>query len=280
MFRLLAIALMVSCLTLPVSAQTPSAQSSAPAAATKSALKKSASKAKTGAITATETGPCQIGVIPSVGDRFSVQHIGFTVFGNEFTEVPIESWGLDELVVARVRAVVGAGTSVKRIAHSREAFEPYYHPLGQLFRDASNDLAAVVRQIATKAHCERYLVVTRAAGQVPGTNQRADGIGVLTNWSSGAFKKGSLFGFIKITVFDGQSFAKHEDPLGSVGARLAASLSNLVKDQNFQLLDDFEAPATPEAVASNSRLRDGTRAMLAAKLDKILPAYLSDGKAQ
>lgn len=237
----------------------------------------------TGAIpaAATETGSCQIGVIPAVGDRFSVQHIGLTVFGNESTEVPIESWRLDDLVVARVRAIAGARTSVKRIAHSREAFEPYYHPPTQFFRNASNDLTAVVRQIATKAHCERYLVVTRSAGQVAGTNQSADGIGVLTNWSSGAFKKGSLFAFIKITVFDGQSFAEHDDPLGNVGARLAADLSNLLKEQNFQQIDDFEAPTTPEAAASNSRLRDGTRAMLAAKLDKILPAYLSDdGKVQ
>jgi len=51
--------------------------------------------------------------------------------------------------------------------------------------------------------------------------------------------------------------------------------SSRSKDENFQSLDDFEAPATPEAVASNVRLRDGARAMLAARLDKILPTYLN-----
>jgi hypothetical protein len=49
----------------------------------------------------------------------------------------------------------------------------------------------------------------------------------------------------------------------------------LLKDENFRTLDDFEAPTTPEAAAGNIRLRDGARALLAAKLDKMLPTYLN-----
>jgi hypothetical protein len=281
MVRSLAVIAALWCLAASAWAQTPPATGAAPTQAAmpvaKPAAKKPAPKAKAAAspVGPAESGPCQIGVISAVGDRFTLQHIGLTVFGNEFTEAPIESWGLDDLVVTRVRAAA-VGSSVRRIAYSRGAFEPYYHPPKQLFRDASNDLPAVVRQIAMNANCGRYLVITRSGGQVAGTNQIAEGIGVLTNWSSGAFKKGALFAFIRVTVFDGKTFAKHEDPLGGFGARLAASLSKLTKDENFQSLDDFEAPATPEAVASNVRLRDGARAMLAARLDKILPAYLND----
>jgi hypothetical protein len=85
-----------------------------------------------------------------------------------------------------------------------------------------------------------------------------------------------LFSFIGIAVFDGKTFAKHEDPIG-FGGRLAAHLSNLGRSESFEPLKDFEVPATPDAVAGNSRLRDGARAMLAARLDKELPAYLNDG---
>ncbi|HZR75051.1 hypothetical protein [Bradyrhizobium sp.] len=206
-----------------------------------------------------------------------LEHIGLTVFGNEFTDAPIESWGLDDLVVARARAAA-PGKSVRRIAYAKDAFEPYYHPPRELFRDASHDLVDVIRRIAANSSCERYLVAVRFTGQVSGTNQTAHGIGLLTNWASGAFKNAQLFSFIGIVVYDGKTFAKHEDPIG-VGARLAAHLSNPFKSEFFEPLKDFEVPATPEAVAGNSRLRDGARAMVAAKLDKELPAYLNDNGA-
>lgn len=272
MFRRLAVAaVLLSCFTVAGWSQSPAAPSvSSPVA------KKPASKAKAVAKPAavTESGPCQIGVIPAIGDKFLLEHIGLTVFGNEFADAPMGSWGLDDLVVARARAAA-PGKSVRRITYARDAFEPFYHPPRELFRDASHDLVNVVRQVAANTNCERYLVVARSGGQVPGTNQSANGIGLLTNWASGTFKNAQLFSFIGIAVYDGKTFAKYENPMG-FGARLAEHLSNLGRSEFFEPLKDFEVPATPEAVASNSRLRDGARAMLAARLDKELPAYLND----
>ena len=278
MLRLLAAAIFVSVAAPAWGQSQPEAAPAASPTPAKPVAKKSAPKAKAPAArpaVAAESGPCQIGVIPAVGDKFFVKHIGLTVFGNELTEAPIESWGLDDLIVARARAA-GSGLSIKRITYARGAFDPYYHPPRELFRDASHDLVDVVRRVAANTNCERYLVVTRFSGQVAGTNQAAEGVGVLTNWSSGAFKNASLFAFFKMTVFDGRTFARYDDPIG-IGARLAASFTNLVKDENFTALRDFEVPSTSEAVAADVRLRDGARTMLTAKLDKYLPAYLGAG---
>jgi hypothetical protein len=271
-------AVILSCFAVQGWGQSPSTAPTAPSPSGPVA-KKSAPKAKAAAkpTAAADSGPCQIGVIPAIGDKFVLEHIGLTVFGNEFTDAPIESWGLDDLVVARARAAA-PGKSVRRIPFAKDAFDPYYHPPRELFRDASHDLIDVVRRVAANTNCERYLVVVRFTGQVPGTNQNAHGIGLLTNWASGAFKNAQLFSFIGIVVYDGKTFAKHEDPIG-FGARLAAHLSNPMKSDFFEPLKDFEVPATPEAVAGNSRLRDGARGMLAAKLDKELPAYLSDSSS-
>ena len=283
MLRHLSLAVvLLSCLAVPGWTQSPS-MATAPSASSPGTpvAKKPAPKAKAAVkpAAAAENGPCQIGVIPALGDKFLLEHIGLTVFGNEFTDAPVESWGLDDLVVARARAAAD-GQSVKRITYARGAFDPYYNPPRELFRDARNDLVNVVRQVAAKANCERYLVVVRSGGQVPGTNQSATGIGLLTNWASGTFKNAQLFTFIGIAVFDGKTFAKHEDPVG-FGARLAEHLSHLGRSEFFEPLKDFEVPATPEAVAGNSRLRDGARTMIAARLDKELPAYLNDaGNAQ
>ena len=282
MLRSLAIvAVVLAAFVAPAWSQSPPV-TSAPSASSpgKPVARKSASRAKARAAAkpapaATDNGPCQVGVISAIGDKFVLEHIGLTVFGNEFTDAPIESWGLDDLVVARVRAAAG-GQSVKRIAYARGAFDPYYHPPKELFRDTRNDLVNVVRQIAARTSCERYLVVTRSSGQVGGTNQSAVGIGVLTNWASGALKNATLFAFFRITMFDGRTFAKYDDAIG-IGTRLAAGFANLVKDENFTPLRDFDVPSSPESVVSNVRLRDGARAMLTAKLDKYLPAYLAAG---
>jgi hypothetical protein len=130
----------------------------APAPTVKPA-KKPAPKAKTSAALpkATDSGPCRIGVISAIGDEFVVQRIGLTVFGNEYTEVPIEGWGIDDLVVTRVRAAL-PNTAVKRIAYPKGAFAPYDHPAHALFHN-SPDLTTIVRQIANNAGCERYVVV-------------------------------------------------------------------------------------------------------------------------
>src|SRR5579871_5629428 len=193
----------------------PAAPLSSPPVAKKPVPK---AKAAPKAAVSTDGGPCQIGVIPAIGDKFVLEHIGLTVFGNEFTDASVGSWGLDDLVVARARAAA-PGRSVRRITYARDAFEPFYHPPRELFRDASHDLVDVIRQIAANTHCERYLVVVRFTGQVPGTNQTAHGIGLLTNWASGTLKYAQLFSFVAIAVFDGKTFARHQDPIG-IGARL------------------------------------------------------------
>ena len=131
MFRSFAAAtILVSCLTAAGWAQSP-ATSSAPAAATpaKPVTKKAAPKAKAAAKQpVAETGPCRLGVISALGDRFSVQKFGLTIFENEENEATMNGWGLDDLPFARVRAATGADPSVRRIAYPTGAFEPYYNP--------------------------------------------------------------------------------------------------------------------------------------------------------
>jgi hypothetical protein len=91
----------------------------------KSTTKRTAPKAKASATPSTpaESGPCQLGVIPAIGDQFVVQKIGLTVFGNEEAEIPIPTWGLDDLVVARVRAAA-PGLMVRKLSYAKATFDP------------------------------------------------------------------------------------------------------------------------------------------------------------
>lgn len=107
-------------------------------------------------------------MISAVGDRFAVQKFGLTVFETEESEVPID-WGLDDLILARVRAATGADPSVRRIAYPKDVSEPFYHPTSRFLPDPREGLPTIVRSITPNANCERYLIVTRFKGscQVP-----------------------------------------------------------------------------------------------------------------
>jgi hypothetical protein len=243
--------------------------------AIKPAVKKAPPKAKTAAKPTPkpiENGPCQLGVIPVIGDQFAVQKVGLTNFGNELKEVPIDGWALDDLVVARVRAAA-PGNAVRRIAYPKGAFETYDHPAPSLFRNSDNDLTAVVRQITVNASCERYVVVTKLNGQLDGTNQTLRGIGVL-NYGTSLFSHTSLFANIRIAVFDGQTFDIHKIRF-DLGSILTGPFSRMTRDPLSEL-DNASFPEPAAEAVNSTILRDHTRALLAANLDKALPVYLKE----
>ena len=277
MIRSFAVALVLSCFVASAWAQAQPAPGTAitqaGTPAPKLVAKKPAPKAKTSAKPTgpLESGPCQIGVIPVIGDQLVVQKVGLTVFGNEHTEVPIEAWGLDDLVIARVRAAIAPGTGVRRITYPKAAFAPYDRPAPALFRNAQDDLTAIVRQITATAGCERYVVVTKFSGQLDGTNPTLRGIGVL-NRGIGAISHTSLFANIQVTLFDGETYAIHKRPL-SLGSVLAGTLARMTQDP-LSKLDNAAFPEPAAEAAASATLRDSTRALVTSNLDKTLAASL------
>ncbi len=275
MVRSVAVAVAFSCLVSFAWAQTQPAPGTAATPAGGPAAKAAVKKIKTTAKPrgSTDNGPCQFGVIPAIGDQFVVQKVGLTIFGNEYTEVPIDAWGLDDLVVARVRAAVAPGAGVRRIAYPKAAFAPYDHPAPALFRNSQDDLTAIVRQIAANAGCERYVVVTKFTGQIDGTNQTHRGVGVLNRGTS-LLSYTSLFADVQVTIFDGQTFVVHKKPF-SLGSVLAGTISRMTQDPLTKLENAaFPEPATD--AAASATLRDSTRTLVTATLDKALPAILKE----
>ena len=150
-----------------------------------------------------DSGPCQIGVIPVIGDTFVVQKVGLTVFGNELTEVSTSGWGLDDIVVARIRAAA-PGVTVRKIIAAKDAFAAIKRPegLSGLFHDTNADLVAAVRQIVAGTHCKRYVLVRRYGSQFSNTNQSVRGVGIVS-WAGRTYS----FALTYIRVFDGEDFS-------------------------------------------------------------------------
>jgi hypothetical protein len=278
MVRYLTTAFVLLCLAAPASAQTQPAPGTAapPAAAppTQPAVKKPAPKAKAAAKPSrpADTGACDLGVIITVGAPIGVQKIGITIFGTEYSEVPFDAWGIDDLIDARVRVAAGAGAAVRRITVGKEGLYDLYEKPGKgLFNNPKENLTEAVRKIVANSYCARYIIVRKFTGQLAGTNQTLDGLGVVTH---GPFGRAAVFAYTEVTVFDGQSFAIHEDPFGSFGARLSASMS--AKNEYLRAVEGAEFPASPEAAAKDTKLRDTARALVAERLDRILPEYLKE----
>ena len=272
---------------LAQTAPTPTAKPSP----TKPALKKPAPpKSDAGApaaAAAAQRGPC-IGVIPHLRDRFAMQTIGLTAFGNDLKEVPIESWGLDDLAAARVRAAAGTRDAVRRIAYPANAFEPFDNPPSRLFRNAEKDLKGVVQTIAGAGGCERYVVVIKGVGQWAGTNQLLEGIGVVNR---GTFTY--LFADTSLLVFDGHTFDVLKTGAGAIDKEKivpdplvnAMLQTERVRGPNREL-KELQRPNEPDAVFvwppthdTVMGLRDATRALLAESLDNVLPKLLAPKSA-
>jgi hypothetical protein len=219
-----------------------------------------------------QQGPC-IGVIPRIGDLMEVQNIGLTVFNNDFKEVPVESWGLDDLVVARVHAAAGTRFAVRRIAYPGKAFDPFEHPASRLFRNAENDLKGVVQTIARGVGCERYVVVVKSETVFGDTHSVLRGVGVVNRDSVLFGHKTWLHALSGIWVFDGRTFDVLKKGVGSSGEDIVTKLlvGNPVHGPGRELAD-FPWPPPPERLTG---LRDQTRSLLAESLDRALPELLA-----
>ncbi len=260
-----------SLLVTAASAQAPSPSVPPPAKAV--AKKKPAAKPKpagTPSVVA-ESGPCRIGVISAIGDRFSVQKFGLTIFANEKEFAPIDNWGLDDLVMARVRAASRGDPTVHRIIYPKGAFEPYFNPKARLLPDPDEGIPAIVRGFTANTHCERYLVVARAKGVVNGTKMEVDGIGAWNQGIGSALRHSHLFAVFSVSMLDGTTYERINRPLSDIGARLAQGM-RLFEDP-LERLDNEQFPEPPSAATGNATLRQRTRELVAARLDQALSYY-------
>jgi hypothetical protein len=198
------------------------------------------------------------------------------MFGNELKDVPIESWGLDDLIVARVRAAAGPGLAVRRITYPASAFETYDHHVFLRFPN----IKAIVQTVAGTSGCERYVLVVKGRDAYGDTNQLLEGIGVAHR--SSIFDRSGftyLFALTGISIFNGDTFDAFQNGTGSLHPeetgidRVVNSLTHPFPIHGpGRELKDFPWPPAPDAITG---LRDPTRALLGESLDKVLPKLLA-----
>lgn len=210
---------------------------------------------------------CQIGVIPIAGNLFGIQKIGPIKLANTYARAGADSWGLDDLVVSRVRAVA-PGTAVRRIAFSREQLA-HAGKSDSLFRNLNSELRDFARHVAAGTNCDRYVVVHR-----DGRGKEPFGIGIV-KYVSLFDSHTYLYVLMHVRVYDGQTFEliKEGPAVIEDESLLHRAYVNPVGGP-YRALDEGSFPASRAEAVANPTLREGVRALLTASLDKTLPAML------
>jgi hypothetical protein len=269
MLRVVATAILLACLPISSFAQTQPAEATTRLAglAAKPVASKPAPKPETDAKSRQpgDGGSCQIGVIPIAGNLFMVETFGLIRFADTYARVAVDGWALDELVVARVRAAA-PGMSVRRIPFTKEELVQHRKPVSIFDSDAN--IREFAQYVSRGMNCERYVVVHRHGGSQP-----EFGIGI----SKRPFaKEATLFAMMYIRVYDGQTFqlSKKAPALMTEDTFVERLLHSPLGGPSRQL-DVAMFPDKPADAITNPVLRDGVRAMLAASLDKTLPALLA-----
>ena len=195
-------------------------------------------------------GPAQdgncVGVVSQLGEKFTVKKIGYTVFGNEDNEVPVESWRVDDLVIAKISGALGNRAAVKRISYHKEAFASL--ETLKLFRDSEAEVGQGVRTLVAGTRCARYLLVTRAYRNVGTSNQSIGGIGLLYDGVR-PFSRVNAYALFALRVYEGESFALLKRVVASSGG------SDFFEGIHgpHRLVDKSFWPESPDKAAQDAR---------------------------
>jgi hypothetical protein len=217
------------------------------------------------------TGRKSIGVISAIGDAFSVQKVGLTVFQNALDEIPIDAWGIDERVVSSIGTQLGKKFEVKRISYSRTTFARVQKSkplLASSKEDYRNQIAELLRGMAGSQKCDLYVVVTKGGSPVGNTNQSVTGLGILYGGAGAIFSAFHVYALFEVRVYDGRTF----EVLGRQGGLSGQSpFFAVIRGPNREV-DKTWWPEQPQSVARDARIKDATMALL----DQSMAATVSE----
>jgi hypothetical protein len=205
-----------------------------------------------------QDGNC-VGGVSNLGEKFTVRKMGSSVFGNEINVVPVDSWHIDDLVVAKISAALGKPTVVRRIPYRREAFASL--DTLKLFHDTEAEIREGVRTLMAGTRCARYLLVTRSD-----YNKTMGGIGILRTGVGELFTKVTAYALFSLRLYDGETFTL----LKRASAPSEESIWLQPIRGPHRQVDESFWPESPRNAAQNASLREAIRELVSQGMDATL----------
>jgi len=203
----------------------------------------------------------KIGVVSAIGDKLYLRKVGVTVFGNEAEEMAIESWRLDDLMIAKVRIALAGRFDVRPVTYQRAPFASLAERNEIFAREHRPEL---VRSGVSPQGLDGYLVITKSRSQYGNSNQSLLGLGVVEGGSKLFGTQLYAYANYVLGMVDGRNWTISEQAAPFLPPRSASEIGGISGKVDKSLW-----PASPDA-AANQRLK----AALAGLIDRSLPCGL------
>jgi hypothetical protein len=204
-------------------------------------------------------------IISAIGNTFSVQKIGITVFGNELNQAAIDAWGIDALVAGKFSSQLSQRFDVKRLDYPKGAFaslDTQKSILASDYKDPRQEIRDIARGLVGSQKCDLCIVATPFRSMYSNSNQSLYGLGILDQ-SSVLFTNVFLFAMWEVRVYDGKTF----EVLARAVARRFETEWMIGIHGPYRRVDKSWLPA-PGQVAQNAKLK---QAMLALVEQSVTP---------
>jgi hypothetical protein len=208
-----------------------------------------------------------IGIISAVGDQMTFEKAGVTGLDNRRQSFPIESWGLDDLIVKQATAALSGRFQVQPVSYQRAAFaivekDSPLTPVNLLH----DPFKKLVQAEVSPQGLDAYVVITKAKANFGAGGRRVEGIG-LVSYGTLLESANQIHALYEIRVIDGKTFDVIEKraaaPLDTAQvARLAGP---------SQPADESFSPGAGDP-AQNEKLRKSITDLI----ERSLPTTLSD----
>jgi len=192
-----------------------------------------------------------VGVVAAVADDFSLTEAGLTGMESGESSVSIEPWGLDDLIVSRLGALLSRRFQVQNLTYRRAAFAQRERnatiAVANLLRD--DPFKALLRAEVTPQGLDAYVVVTKATARYGSRGRLVGGVGLIRH--SAVFgASATVHALYLIRVVDGHSF-------DVIDKRSAAPLDNtdLVRLPGPSRMLDASVLPPGNDVVSNEKLK-------------------------
>jgi len=205
-----------------------------------------------------------IGIVSAIGDKFYLRKVGITVFGNDSKETPIDSWGIDDMMTAKIRTALTPRFDVRPVTYRRGVFAAFPDRTGfiaQYFRPE------LVRTEVSPQGLDAYIVVLKSERQYGQTNQLLQGLGIVEGSGGVLFEPNVyLHAYFSIALVDGHDFARKGETFSVIPGQ--HQFGDLMGSP-YRKVDTSWWPASPDP-ASNQRLKGA----IVELIDQSLPAAL------
>jgi hypothetical protein len=119
------------------------------------------------------SGLPRLGIVSAIGDKFYARKTGLGFLGNDFKEMPIAAWGIDEMMTAKLRAALSPRFAVRPVTYKRAVFAAFPDRSGFL---AQNFRPEAVREVSPQG-LDAYLVVVKSERSNGGSRPLFQGLG-------------------------------------------------------------------------------------------------------